>query len=201
MLGFDDKALVLFPYAENCNSKGYQYKYSMKQAVAGLCRYLKGIDIAPHVFYTDDVARDLNHEDFVWVSTLGRADSFFATKYCAGLEDALTRPTVTFEDIYNTVTAKDPGSVDMSPGERFEMVSRHNNKAIAKIIPTYKIVIHFKFKNKQQYRVASKAGDGKIRINVDANTFIPTCYIGGIETDSCDLLNVNFGNRSLEVWP
>ena len=200
MRGFANKALILFPFLDNYTSKSSTYKYQMKCAVNHLCGYLKSMDIEPHVFYTDDVARLINHESFVWVSSLSRADSFFASRNCDGMSEALTKPTVLFDDIYNDITAKDPGESSMTIPERFEMVVRHMNKAAAKIIPTYKIVIHFRFKNKQQYKVASKAGDGKIRINVDANTFMPTCYMGGIEMNACDLLAVNYGNRGLDLW-
>lgn len=200
MRGFDNKALILFPFYDNYQSRNSTYKYQCSQAVNHLCAYLKSVDIEPHVFYSDDVARLINNPDFVWVASMGRADSFFASRNCDGMQEALTRPTVLYEDIYNDVLAKDPGSQDMSVEERFEMVVRHVNKAVAKIIPTYKIVIHFRFKNRMQYKVASKAGDSKIRINVDANTFLPTCYMGGIEMNACDLLAIPYGNRSLDVW-
>lgn len=200
MRGFDNKALILFPYFENYQSKNSAYRYQLRMAVTHLCNYLKEIGMEPHVFYSDDVAREIANEDFVWVSTMSKADSFFASRNCAGMQDAMKRPTVTFDDIYNDVTAKDPGYNDMSVEERFEMVVRHVNKAVAKIIPMYKVVIHFRFKNKMQYKVASKAGDSKIRINVDANTFQPTCYMGGIEMNACDLLDIPYGNRALDVW-
>ncbi|MCM1219022.1 MAG: hypothetical protein NC548_31455 [Lachnospiraceae bacterium] len=200
MKGFDTKALILFPFLENYNSKNYNYKYQFGLAVNHLVNYLETKSIESHVLYTDDVARILNNGKFIWVSSLSRADSFFASRNCEGMQDALTKPSVFFEDIYNDITLKDPGSQDMKTDERFEMVVRHMNKAVAKIVPAYNIVIHFRFKNKQQYKVASKAGDGKIRINIDANTFIPTCYMGGIEMNACDLLDIPYGNRALDLW-
>ena len=200
MRGFDTKALLLFPYSENYENKNGTYKYQFRLAVAHLCAYLESMDIAPHVLYTAAVARLLNNEKFIWVSTLSRADSFFAAKYCEGMAGAMTQPSVFFDDIYNTVTAKDPGRLDMTTEERFEMVLRHVSKAVTKIIPMYNIVVHFRFKNRQQYKVASKAGDGKIRISVDANNFLPSCYMGGMEMNVCDLLAVEYGNRPLDLW-
>ena len=114
--------------------------------------------------------------------------------------EALTKPTVLFNDIYNLVTSKDPGTRDMSLNDRFELICRHSKKAISKIIPKYKIVIHFNFKNKLQYKVTSKAGDNKIRIYVDAHTFMPEAYIGGFKVDPVDLLCRNFANRSIVDW-
>lgn len=200
MQGFSDKALILFPPYELYIDRDSRYKMQFRQAVWKLCAYLRMQGIIPHVFYTDDVAREVNHPDFTWVSTLSKADRFFASRNCRAMQDALTRSTVLFDDVYNEITAKDPGEPNMSVEERFEMVLRHNSKAAAKIIPLYDIVVHVRFKSKQQYRVASKAGDKKIRIVVDANTFLPTCYIGGMEVDACDLLQVPYGNRCLDVW-
>lgn len=200
MQGFDNKALILFPFYENYVSKNYQYKDQFRNAVNKLVSYLKSVNIEPHVFYTDDVARELCLEDFVWVSSLSRADSYFVSKNCQGMLEAMSRPTVQFQDIYNAVTAKDPGEHNMSVEDRFAMVCRHSEKAISKIVPTYKIVVHFKFKNRMQYKVTSKAGDNKIRIYVDANTFLPEAYIGGMRTDPVDLLMAPYANRSLTSW-
>lgn len=200
MKGFDNKALVLFPKMENYEFKGAAYKYQFKTAVDKLCKYLKSIGMEPHVFYTDDVGREINHKDFKWVSTLSKADRFFVSKYCDGTSGALTTPMIEYDDIYNEVTAKDPGTVDMSVEERFEMVLRHDLKAANKLIPTYKVVCHFLIKGKSKYKVTSKQGDGKIRVNINANNFMPTVYMGGNEENACDLLGVPYANRCLELW-
>ena len=95
---------------------------------------------------------------------------------------------------------KDPTDPNMSTEERFEQVLRHNAKAVSKIIPTYKIVVNFKVKGKTSYKVVSRSGDGKIRIEVNTNTFIPTVFMSGKEEDACDLLNVPYGNQGLDNW-
>lgn len=200
MLGFDDKALILFPKLENYDNKGSAYKFQFKKAVDNMCKYLASINITPHVFYTDDVARLVNHPDFVWVSTLGTADRFFISKYCDGCSEALTKDMISMPDIYNEIEMKDPGNPNMSVEERFEMILRHDSKASTKIIPTYKIVIHFAVKGKSKYKVATKQGDGKIRINVNAANFMPTVYMSGNEENACDLLAIPYANRCLDNW-
>lgn len=200
MFGFDDKALILFPSMENYEHKPGMYKYQFKKAVNNLCAYLKDKGIEPHVFYTDDVAREIRHPDFKYVSTLSTADKFFISKYCDNASDALTLSMIEFPDLYNKITADDSGSKDMNVEQRFSMVLRHINKAVCKIIPTYKIVIHFVVKNKAQYKVTSKPGDGKIRIDIGTNTFTPTVYIGGMEENPVDLLGVPYANRGLDLW-
>lgn len=200
MQGFDDKALILFPRLENYEHRTGSYKYQFKVALNNLIGYLKKRGIQPHVFYTDDVAREINSEDFVWVSSLSKADRFFTAKHCNNMSNAMSIPMVEFDNMYNEITAKDPGSLNMSESERFEMVLRHCDKAVAQIIPTYKIVIHFMLPNKAQYKVISKPGDGKIRIHVNANTFQPRVYMGGSEENACDVLAIPYGNRNLDNW-
>lgn len=200
MKGFDDKALILFPAYSHYEMKSSTYKYQFKTAVQNLITYLKSVDIEPHVFYVDDIARELAFPEFKYVSTFGTSDKYFISKNVAGCSNALTLPMITFDDIYNEVLAKDPGSSDESVEARFETVLNHSSKAAAKIIPKYKIVVHFLLPNKSQYRVTSKPCDGKIRINVNANTFSPTVYLSGMEENACDLLNVPYANRSLDVW-
>lgn len=200
MKGFDDKALILFPKLENYEYKSSAYKYEFKKAVNNLCAYLESIGVEPHVFYTDDIARELKHPDFKWVSTLSKADRFFVQKYCDNTSEALSAHMIEFDDIYNEITAKDPGSMDMGVEERFEMVLRHDSKAATKIIPNYKIVVHFMVKGKTKYKVTTKQGDGKIRINVNATNFLPTVYMSGNEENACDLLAVPYANRCLHVW-
>lgn len=200
MHGFDDKALILFPRLENYINRSVSYKMQFATALNKLMKYLDINGIAPHVFYTDDVARNLNKEEFQWVSTLARGDLFFISKHCEGCADALTKCSVLFENVYNEILTKDPGEINMSETDRFEMVIRHINKAANRIIPMYKIVVHFSLANKSQYKVTSKPGDGKIRIVVNANNFSPKVYMGGKMEDACDILDANYANRSLDRW-
>lgn len=200
MQGFDTKALILFPKYENYEFKSGDYKYQFKKAVSNLIKYLESVGIEPHVFYTDDVARDINHPGFKWVSTLSTADRYFVAKNCDNCGNALELPMITFDEVYNKVLDKDPGSLSMSMEERYEMVLRHSIKASSSIIPMYKIVVHFQIPKRAQYKVVSKPNDGRIRIDISANTFAPKVYMSGIEEDACDLLGVPYGNRSLDVW-
>ena len=200
MQGFDTKALILFPKFESYDGKGYKYKYQFKTAVSNLLDYLDHVGIEPHVFYTDDVAREMYDPRFKYVSTLSTADKFFAAKHCIGMSECNNTSMIEYPDIYNAITAKDPGSLDMSVSARFDMVIRHCNKAASKIIPMYNIVIHFMMPNNTQYKVTSKPGDGKIRIQVSANTFVPTVYMGGQEENPIDILGIPFANRSLDNW-
>lgn len=199
MQGFDTKALILFPKEDNWTYQDYAYKYQFKKAVDNICRYLVSRGIEPHAFYTDDVARDISNPAIKWVSPLSKADLFFASKYC-GLTDALTTPMITMDDIYNAITLKDPGEPDMSVEKRFDMVIRHESAAFKKIIPQYKIVVHFVVKSNAKYSVTSKQNDGKIRIVVAASNFKPTIYMSGNEEDPCDILGVPYANRCLDLW-
>lgn len=200
MQGFDTKALILFPTIDLVENRSSQYMWQLRRSVGNLLNYLNSMNIEPHVFYTDDVARTLAFDDFKYVSTLSKADRFFISKHCDGCSNAMTLPMLEYDEVYNSILANDPWSSDMDELAQFEMIIRHANKAASKLIPTYKIVVHFMFPKRAQYKVVSKPGDGKIRINVSANTFVPTVYMSGSEENACDLLGVPYANRSMVNW-
>lgn len=200
MLGFDTKALLLFPKMENYENKPSAYKYQFRKAVNNLLVYLEEMEIQPHTFYTDDIARSLHLDDVKFIQTLAMGDLFFVSKYCDNMADAMSVTDDTFASVISEIQAKDPGDLDMTTEQRFELVSRHNTAAIKKIIPQYKIVIHFAVPNRSQYKVTSKPDDGRIRVTVNANTFVPTVLFGGKEEDPCDVFNIPYGNRALDLW-
>lgn len=200
MRGFDDKALLLFPDIDYLDKKPASYLSKFAQAKLNLCKYLASVDIVPHVFYTDDVARAYRDGSFKFVSTLGRSDRFFISKHCNGCTDALSLEMIEYEDIYNEILSKDGDGSKLSENDRFTAILQHASKCAAKLIPQYKIVIQFCLPNKSPYRVSSKPNDGKIRIKVDLRTFEPKVYISGNEEDACRILNVPYGNRCLDIW-
>lgn len=200
MKGFDDKALILFPKLENYSNKPSNYKYQFKQAVNNLVTYFKDRGIQPYAFYTDDIAREMRHPDIMFISPLGDSDNFFIQKYCDNAKDALTLQMLHYPAVENEVIAKDPVLPKMGVEEHFELVVRHINKSTAKIIPMYNIVVHFAVPKRAQYKVTSKPGDGKIRVNVSANTFIPKVYMSGNEEDPCDVFGTGYANRCLDSW-
>lgn len=200
MKGFDNKALILFPTKEVFNEKPNSWKIKFKQALNNLERYLASVEIEPHYFYTDDIARDYPMNNTVWLSTLPVADKFFIANKYVGVDDAITRKMVEFPDIYAEVLRKDPGDPKMSDIDRYSMVLRHNSVAITKLIPKYPIVIHFLKKGKSQYKVASKPNDGKIRVTVDIDTFMPVCMLSGSCTCMCDVFNTPYANRAVNLW-
>lgn len=199
MKGFDTKALLLFPYWDDYEPRSYEYKSRFEECVDIMLRYLKSVDIVPHMLVTDDIARNLQR-DVQWVATLGKGDMYFAKKYCDKMDIIDTSSAIEFPDLFNEIIAKDPGEKDMNVEQRFEMVLRHVNKAVQAIIPMYRIVIHFRFKSRIQYKVTSKLNDNKIRIIVDANSFVPECYISGSDINSCDLFQRPFANRTISMW-
>ena len=201
MRGFDNKALILFPPKENVDSKGSVYMYRLKLAINNLMKYLASVGISPHMFYTDDVARSIMlDQEIVWVSTIGEADRFFCSRYCDGMSDAMTRKMLGDEKLFNDIIAKAPGSPKMGVEERFELVLQHSMKAAKELIKKYKIVIDFRFPNRDQYKVQSKQGDGKIRIFVSTQTLVPHAELSGNVENICDLLCIPCASRSLDQW-
>lgn len=200
MRGFDTKALILFPKMDSYENKPSAYKYQFRKAVANLLRYLEEMDIEPYVFYTDDIARALHLDNVHFIKTLSVGDLFFVSKYCENMTDAMKITDTTYDSIIQEIQTKDPGDINMTPEQRFELVSRHNTSAVKKIIPQFNIVFHFAIPNRAQYRVTSKPDDGRIRVTINANTFAPTVMFGGKEENPCDVLAVPYGSRTLDNW-
>lgn len=200
MKGFDDKALLLFPLYDNYASHSSSYMYKFKQCLGNMRDYLHSQGMNLHAFLTDDVA--MTHKDMIdtWLSPLSKADRFFTSKYCEGMSDVLTMDAVEFPDIYAECARKDAGDPKMSTMERFELVTKHCKQACSAIIPMYSVVVHFQVKSKLQYKVTSKPGDKRIRIDVDAQSFIPKVYMSGSEMPACDVLGVPYANRNLGNW-
>lgn len=199
MLGFDNKALILFPKEENYSNKPSLYKIQFRNAYKNLCAYLESVGITPHAFYTDDLAREFNNGEMEWVSTLNTAERFFVSKHCVGMADAM-KPMLEFPEVYQLTESKDPSNPKGTEDEKFDLVLRHNTRAANAIIPKYKIVIHFAIPKRAQYKVAKKPNDGKIRIDVSATTFVPTAYFSGNVENMNDLLDAPYANRALDNW-
>lgn len=199
MRGFTDKALILFPKQENVLPRGYDYLYQFRTALDNLVQYLLSLDIEPHVFYSDDVAREFHTPDIKYIATLGKADNFFVSRNC-GMTDALTGDMITFPKVVDEAMRKFPTEQGASQDQRFAVILKRDHYAVSKIIPQYKLVVHFLRKGVAQYHVASKPDDGKIRIVVDALTFKPTVYLSGSEIDPISILDRNDANRSLISW-
>lgn len=200
MRGFDDKALLLFPAADIYATHSEAYMRKFKQCIRNISDYLHSQGMQTHAFLTDDIARASSDCVNVWLSPLSKADRFFTTKYCEGMGDALKTDAVEFPDIYAECARKDAGRPDMPVVERFDLVVKHCKQACSAIIPTYLVVVHFQVKSKLQYKVTSKPGDKRVRIDVDATTFVPKVFMSGSEVPPCDVLGVPYANRSLLNW-
>lgn len=200
MRGFATRALILFPKMDSYENKPSVYKFQFRKAVTNLLAYLEEMDIQPCVFYTDDVARSLHLDDVYYIKTLSIGDLFFVAKYCDNMSDAMQVNDSEFEDMIRSIQEKDPGSIDMTTEQRFELVSRHNTAAVKKIIPQFNVVFHFAVPNRAQYKVTSKPDDGRIRVTINANTFAPTVLFSGKEEDPCDVLSTPYANRTLDNW-
>lgn len=200
MKGFSDKALLLFPLWDNYTAHSESYKYKFKKCLTNMVDYLHTQGMSVHAFMTDDVALEYKSLIDEWISPLSKADRFFTSKHCEGMQSAMQIKAIEYPDIYAECARKDAGSTDMSVTERFDLVTKHCKQACSAIIPEYNVVVHFQTKSKLQYKVTSKPGDKRIRIDVDASTFVPKVFMAGSEVPACDVLGVPYANRNLECW-
>lgn len=200
MIGFDTKALVLFPNVEVYTEANTRMRWQWQQATSNLVKYLKHIGMEPHVFLTDDMALELPNLDVHYVNTLTRGDLFFAVNNCGIPKTAMSWDLVEFPELTAEIAEKNAIEPNASVEERFEIVQLRDKKAITSIIPQYNVVINFHKKGSSRYRVVIKPNGGKIRILVDTSTFIAKTYINNVEENPIDLLGVGFGNKSLVNW-
>ncbi len=200
MKGFDDKALILFPKSESYDQRSNEYKANFRLAVGNLVDYLLKQNITPHVFYTDDVAHEVFLPSMKYVSPLGPGDLFFAAQNCVGLSDARRQDLIRYPDAYAVSEKRVPVISRDTVEERFSDVLSRTSIAEREIIKQYHIVCHFIRRGNPAYKLVSKSGDGRIILEIDAITFLPTAYMSGYQPNLCNLLNVPYGNRSLLVW-
>lgn len=200
MLGFADEALILLPKQETYETRNATYKYNFTLSIKNLIKYLQMMNIQPYGLYTDDIMRDLRPEGVKLISVLSTADSYFAATNCDGMHDALTVEKWSQQDIIDKANLDTENIQDMSVEERFNLLLKHEKKVVKAFIASYKIVFIYNYPNKKNYTATSKPGDERIRVYIDANTFVPQVYMSGSEINACDILNVPYGSRSLAKW-
>lgn len=200
MQGFTDKAIILFPKYETYEFRPYGYKYNYRKAVDKMIKYLNSCGIDCHMFYTDDIARDLSPANVTWVSSLNMADRFFVSKHCDGMTNAMSRDILQYPEIYERLADPDVDIKSMSESERFNNILSNNFKNANEIIKEYKVIVHFSKQRENQYQVKPKNGDGKVIIEVSVNNFVPKTYMSGSEVSPIDLLARGYANRAVDVW-
>lgn len=200
MRGFADKALVLFPRKEDFEAKPVGWRSKFSAAYNNLYLYFKSRDIDVHVFYTDDVGRMYVSTKDNYIGTLSKADLFFVSKHCVGMEAAMSIPKIEFPDIYAEIARKDMVAPNASEMERFNMVLRHANDAAKQIMQDYSIIVNFMKKSSPQYKVKPKLDDGRILVNVDIDNFVPECFMSGTSVDTIDVFDLKCANRAMHSW-
>lgn len=200
MKGFTDKALLLFPSLENYSGRSASYKYQFSAALNNLVQYLQNRGIQIHVFYTDDVARELRHGSFTWVSPVGKQELFFMKRYCDNCIDAMETPTVFYDNEYNKVLDKVPLDITQNNESRFSGMLKRISKMQNIIIKDYKAVFHFYIPNRKQYTVKAKEGDGRILAEINASNFLVKTFMNGTEFNPIDLFGIECASRGLDVW-
>ena len=164
-----------------------------------MVQYLSSLGIKAHAFYTDDVAHEMR-EPMLWVSTLAPADNFFVSRKCDMLGEALSSEHIRFPEIYESIIAKSEVPPNITDEARLEFVIKHSSKAVSKILPKYKLIVHFVKRNNAQYKVLTKPGDGRVVINIDADSFTPTIFMSGSPVEPVSFLERADGNLPVYNW-
>lgn len=200
MYGFAQDALVIFPKYEFLEKADYRVAANLKIAATKICSYLRSRGIAPNAFITDDIARSYSDLKFKWVSTLAPGDLYFMSRECDMASNIMMLEMKTYPDVYENTESKYPYPQGADVETRFKLMCDRDKKAAKAIIPQFKVVVNFYQRGAINYSVASKPGDGRIRLVVDVKSFMCKPYMGGNEEEAIDLLGANFASRSVLHW-
>ena len=198
MQGFDTRALILMPDYYVLEQKGENPLIKLRIGLSGLLDYLDSNYIEAHGIYTDDVMHQVDYESRVKLyNILSREDTYFVYRNCEGMRDIAAAKRWEHPQ-QETKTSK--ASDDISPEERFAIISKNEKRLSQLMVKEYKIVFNFVFAGHTNYKVTSNPSDGNIRVYVDAMTLVPEVYLSGERIDACEIFNVGYGNLPLTQW-
>ena len=186
MRGFTDKALILLSKPDSFEECGSIYKYDYKVAVDNIINYLDCL-------ITDGLATNMNMHNPRWLATGAPEDMFFMRNFC-GVPDY---PVVDLDkDAVDLLRSKFEIKRGLSPEERFPIVSKRVKYMEKAIISTYAFVVVFG----SEFRVKSKAGDGRAVLRVNEKKFYTSMDLSGEPVSINDFLQIPYGNQCLSEW-
>lgn len=200
MKGFADNCLVLFPKPESYEYRSDMYHLNLKRSLENLLKYLESCDIKPQCFTTDEVALLVNPRDVEWLQTLSDPDNFFMMTHNVAMEALKFKQVTKLTDLYSKINKSVQLERGLTEEQRFEVIVKREARITKELITEAKIVIIFEQPNNSSYKVVSKDGDGRICIYINNKTFIPKCFISGIQADPNDLLGFSGANRPVYQW-
>lgn len=200
MEGFTDKCLLLFPKPESYEYRSETYRLNFKKALNNLLTYLENKHIQPCCFTTDEIALTVNPRNVTWLQTLGDPDDFFMRNHNEIMAGLKYKTVEKLPDLYKKANAKVPLDKGLTTEQRFEVIVKREAMITKELINKYKLVIIFEQANNPSYKVVSKDADGRICIYIDNTSFIPRCYLSGMQVDANDLLCLLGANRPVFQW-
>lgn len=193
MRGFTDKALILLSKPDSFEECGSIYKYDYKVAVDNIINYLDSMGISHDCLITDGLATNMNMHNPRWLATGAPEDMFFMRNFC-GVPDY---PVVDLDkDAVDLLRSKFEIKRGLSPEERFPIVSKRVKYMEKAIISTYAFVVVFG----SEFRVKSKAGDGRAVLHINEKKFYTSMELSGESVSINDFLQIPYGNQCLSEW-
>ena len=193
MRGFTDTALILLSKPDSFEECGSIYKYDYKVAVDNIINYLDSMGISHDCLITDGLATNMNMHNPRWLATGAPEDMFFMRNFC-GVPDY---PVVDLDkDAVDLLRSKFEIKRGLSPEERFPIVSKRVKYMEKAIISTYAFVVVFG----SEFRVKSKAGDGRAVLRINEKKFYTSMELSGESVSINDFLQIPYGNQCLSEW-
>lgn len=197
--GFDNKALVIYPLADDYYSKGLQYENHIRISALNVQKYLKLNNVYYDCFVTDDIAREIRVSPDRWVATLNQGDMFFVKNNCEDMFVDFAN-VVTNADVIKSTQDKYPNERGLGVERRFELVLKRDSMARREILKTYKIVILFKQPKSPAMRFVAKPGSGIMYIEIDNSSFLAKCFMSDTLMDTTELLGIKNGYMPAYEW-
>lgn len=200
MKGFTDKCLLIFPKPESYEFREERYHSSIRKAVNNLVAYMSAIGVELYCMSTDEVSLMVNPAKVKWIQTLSEPDDFFMRSHNQAMTGLKYKEIIKEPELYLKANEKFKLERGLTPEQRFELIVKRERLTSKAIIDKHKLVIMFNQPNNPSYVVTKKEGDGKLRIFINNNTFIPECYLSGELIDANDLLQLTGANRPVFSW-
>lgn len=205
MQGFTDKALILGPDPGLCDGRPAQWKRHFQESVEAILNYCKYNNIDVYYLATDEMIyplRSMYMTGAKGILTLGSGDMHFLAVRNSVFSKYESR---TWDTSYRELVKKSMETFPVDPDNKSEdaritLVIKREAKVAREIIKNFNLVFNIQYKNKQQYKAVTKAGDCRAVVSVDAKTFLCSVQMSGQVLSPIDVLEIGNANQPVYSW-
>ena len=198
MYNYAEYGLILMPTPETYQNKEEHYYTLFDKTVNNIVKFLKSKGIIPVMLMSDEVANLANPDGVQWVQTFLPSDFKFIQK----VESIYLKreDPILLDDLYAKTVKKYPSTFIADPEELYARVVKRTNFIENAYIKDSRVIFNIFTHSKANHNIKSKEGSPAILVNVSNATFQPTAYIGGMEVNAAQLLDIVDGCLPVCEW-